>query len=303
MIDLSYRGEYTEKFEKLLSDYTGIEYVLCTNTGTAALHLAYFTSGIEPGTEVIVPALTFVATANALRYIGAHPNFVDVDDHLGIDITKTKKYLKNIVVKVEDKNYNKITGREITGIVPVHLLGIPVNMDGVLDIAIEYNLRIIEDACQALGSTYKGDHVGAFGDCGALSFNGNKILTTGGGGALLTRKKDLYEKAKHYSMVSRVSENIYDACGWNYRMSAWNALLGISQFEVLPVRLLQNNKKYKTANPIIKARRFTKPNNWKVGVSEGKPLFTPLTEYPMYKLSQKDDLSNAYDMWQRVRVI
>ena len=306
MIDLSYRGEYTKQFEAVLSDLTGIEYVLATNTGTAALHLGYLVSGVEPNTEVLMPCITFVATANALKYIGAIPHLLDIDDYLGIDINKTKKYLKNKLVKIQGKSYNKNTGRKVSAIVPVHLFGIPVNMDGILDIAIDYNLIVVEDACQALGSTYKGDHVGAFGDCGALSFNGNKIITTGGGGALLTRKKNLYDQALHLATTGKTESGDHNCIAFNYRMSAWNALLGLSQIDILPHRIKANNNKYKNCKErVIKDRKFTKPNHWRIGINKsmGQDLWKPLSELPMYKGVPKDDLANAYRLYNEVNMI
>lgn len=310
-MDYSYRGKEVELFEKKISEYTKIPYVLATNTGTAALHLAYLCSGIKPNDEVLVPALTYVGTVNPLSYIGAIPHFIDSNKYYVIDAEKLKLYLENIVEKRDGISYNKLTGNKITALVAVHIFGNACELNKLIVICQEYGLRLIEDAAQALGTFYRKRHVGDFGDCGILSFNGNKILTTGGGGALLTHYKSLYDKAKHLSMAAKVDgrlQNYHDEIGFNYRMPAWNAKLGLKQLKKLKGNLKKSDEfyqKYKEKYD-IKVPDYCKPNLWKNGVINkhvGLPVWELISNLPTYSHCPKMDLSNALFLENNLRYI
>ena len=232
-------GEYVNRFEKAICEYTGAKYAILTVNGTAALHVPLILVGVEENDEVLMPALTFIATANAVSYIKAIPHFVDVDEKsLGIDADKLDEYLSSIVF-IDDNGYciNKNTKRKIKAIVPMHTFGHPVDMDKLKKVAIKYNLKIVEDAAESLGSFYKGTHTGNFGELAAISFNGNKIITTGGGGCILTNDEKLAKKAKHITTTAKIPhpwEYEHDMIGYNYRMPALNAALGLAQIEKLP---------------------------------------------------------------------
>jgi perosamine synthetase len=302
VMDLSYRGQKTIDFEKAITDYTGIQYVIATNTGTAALHLCYIVSGIKENEEVFVPSLTFVGTVNPLSYIGAIPHFVDIDDRLGIHPEKLMDHIESNCTFKDGILYNKQTGRKISAIVPVHLLGNPCNMTDITVIANRLNLKVIEDSCQALGSKYCNTHVGDFSDCSALSFNGNKIITTGGGGAFLTNDYNLYQKALHLSMVSKdysIKKTYHNSVGYNYRMSAYNAILGLKQLKNIKSILKQKLKIKQAMNEcydIIQDRPNSQPNNWKVGFISDKgnyPAWEMISNLPMYKDCPKANLENT----------
>ena len=243
---VSSSGMYVDKFENDLADFTGSNYVVSVVNGTAALHLSLILSGIKPGDEVLVPALSFVATANAVAYCGAIPHFVDANyETLGLDTNKLREYL-NVETKLADGVcVNKKSGRIIRAIVPMHTFGHPVDIDGVLALANDFNLQVIEDAAESLGSFYRGRHTGTFGKFGILSFNGNKTITTGGGGALLTNNEEDGAKAKHMSTTARLKHNWefkHDEIGFNYRMPNLNAALGCAQMEKLPDKLLAKKR-------------------------------------------------------------
>lgn len=230
-------GEYVDLFEKKLADYTGVKRAIVTVNGTAALHACLLLSGVVAGDEVLVPTFTFIATANAVRYCGATPHFIDVtEETLGVDPVKLLRYLeKNFVVKF-GACQNKRTGAIVRSIVPMHSFGHPVDMDPLVDICAEFAIEIVEDAAESLGSYYKNTHTGNFGKLAALSFNGNKIVTTGGGGAILTNDEELGHLAKHLTTTAKVPhkwELNHDRIGFNYRMPALNAALGCAQLEQL----------------------------------------------------------------------
>ena len=231
--NISASGDYHTKFEKLLSKMTKSKFVVSTNSGTSALHISCILSGIGPGDEVILPAFTFVAPANSILYCGAIPHFVEIEKNfLGIDFDKLKNYLIKNTIKKGSSIYNKKTMRKIKAIIPVHPFGYPVDCEKMIKLAKDFNLTIIEDAADALGSYYKNKHVGTFGKFGVLSFNGNKIITCGSGGAILTQSKKLALKARSLINTSKVNHKfrfIHDDIGFNYRMSNINAAIGYSQ--------------------------------------------------------------------------
>jgi aminotransferase in exopolysaccharide biosynthesis len=238
-------GKFVDRFELDLAQYTGAKYVVATVNGTAALHIALKLAGVIQDDEVLVPALTFVATANAVVYCNATPHFVDSEEStLGIDVVKLRSYLRDHTKIIAGQCVNTASGRIIRAVVPMHTFGHPVDMDGLIDLASEFKLVVIEDAAESLGSTYKGQHTGTLGRFGALSFNGNKTITTGGGGAILTDDPELARRAKHITTTAKLPhawEYRHDEVAYNYRMPNINAALGCAQLEQLP-QLLESKR-------------------------------------------------------------
>ena len=229
------KGRFIEQFESQLSSYTGSRFVVAVSSGTAALHLSLLLAGVREDDEVLIPDLTFVATANAVSYCGALPHLMDCEErHLGLDTVKLKQYLTQNTEQRSGVCVNRNTERVIRAIVPMHTFGHPVDMEPLMQLAHDFRINLVEDAAEGVGSFYQGKHVGSFGVLGALSFNGNKILTTGGGGAILTDDKELSERARHLIRVARVSHSWsfdHDAVGYNYRLPNLNAALGCAQME------------------------------------------------------------------------
>ena len=231
-------GKYVDEFELRLAEVTGSRYAIATVNGTAALHVALNLAGVRPGDEVLVPALSFVATANAVAHCGAIPHFVDSEEStLGLDANALRDYLAAIADRGEGAARNKKTGRKIAAIVPMHAFGHPVDLDALLSVSADFGIPIVEDAAESLGSYYRGRHTGTFGKFAALSFNGNKIITTGGGGAILTQDAELAKHAKHITTTAKQPhrwEFFHDEVAWNYRLPNLNAALGCAQLERLP---------------------------------------------------------------------
>ncbi|MGG0655031.1 LegC family aminotransferase [Rummeliibacillus pycnus] len=236
-------GKYVSQFEEDLAKLTGVKRAVAVVNGTAALHIALKVAGVQPNDEVLMPALTFVATANAISYIGAVPHFVDVSRvSLGLDPMKLDTHLEKIAVKQNGELINKETGRVIRAVVPMHTFGHPVELDELQIICDKYGLALVEDAAESLGSYYKGKHTGGFGHVNAISFNGNKIVTTGGGGAILTNDDTLADYAKHITTTAKVPhrwEYVHDEIAYNYRMPNINAALGCAQLEKVPTFIKQ----------------------------------------------------------------
>lgn len=230
-------GKFVDRFEEDMARYAGAKKaVVCVN-GTNALHMALMLSGVERDDEVLTQALTFIATCNALSYIGAHPVFLDVDlTTMGLSPEAVKEWLaKNAEVR-NGVCYNKRTGRRVKACVPMHTFGHPVRIEELLAVCEEYYIALVEDAAESIGSLYKGKHTGTFGKVGALSFNGNKTITTGGGGMLLFMDEELGKLAKHLTTQAKVPhrwEFRHDHIGYNYRMPNINAALGCAQLENL----------------------------------------------------------------------
>jgi perosamine synthetase len=226
-------GSYVDRFERELGDYTGAGHVAAVVNGTAALHLALILVGVRPGDEVIVPTLTFVATANAVAYCGALPHLADVSlPALGLDADKLDRHLADILEVRGDRQVNRLSGRPVSAVVVMHAFGHPAEIERLLDVCARHGLPVIEDAAEALGSTWHGRHCGSFGTVGTLSFNGNKVVTTGGGGAVLTADPALGKRAKHLSTTAKVAHPwlyVHDEVGFNYRMPNLNAALGCAQ--------------------------------------------------------------------------
>lgn len=230
-------GKYVDQFEALMCEITGAKYAVATVNGTSALHIGLIMAGVEKDSEVITQALTFVATANAISYIGAEPNFVDVEkDSLGIDPIKLEIYLKNIVELKDGQAFNKNTGKKISACVPMHTFGFPSKIDEIVSICNKYNIPVVEDAAESLGSFYKKQHTGTFGLLGTFSFNGNKTITSGGGGCIVTNDEALAKRAKHITTTAKVPHKWayrHDEIAYNYRLPNLNAALACAQVEQL----------------------------------------------------------------------
>ena len=325
-------GKFVDRFEEMVAEYTGAKKaVVCVN-GTNALHLAMLLSGVEQNDEVITQPLTFIATANAISYIGAHAVFLDVDlDTMGLSPVKVREWLeKNAEVK-GGECFNKNTGRRIKACIPMHTFGHPVHLDELVEVCKDYHLNLLEDAAESIGSFYKGKHTGTFGKIGAISFNGNKTITTGGGGMLLFMDEELGKYAKHITTQAKVPhrwEFVHDHIGYNYRMPNINAALGCAQMEHLQ-EFVDNKRdlaqKYAAYFKNSDVSFFIEPaecksNYWlnvvllkdksardrfleetnDAGVMT-RPIWQLMNRLPMFKDCQCGDLSNAE--WLEARVV
>jgi perosamine synthetase len=267
-------GKFVNRFEEEVARYTGIlKAVVCVN-GTNALHLALLLSEVKNNDEVITQPLTFIATANAIKYCGAHPVFLDIDQEtLGLSPAALLNFLETQTLQNSDGCFNKITKRRITACVPMHTFGNPCRIDQIVEICRQFKIEVVEDAAESLGSFYKGQHTGTFGKIGVLSFNGNKILTTGGGGMLLFKDEELAKRAKHLTTQAKVPhpwEFVHDEVGYNYRMPNINAALGLAQLEQLEFflkskqRIATEYQRFFAANSIqfVKEPRNCRSNHW-----------------------------------------
>ena len=234
-------GKFVDRFEVDLAAFTGAKHAVAVVNGTAALHIALKVAGVKVNDEVLIPALTFVATANAVAYCGATPHFVDSEERtLGVDAAKLRDYLTSQTEQHAGQCINRGTGQVIRAMVPMHAFGHPTDLDGILAVVHDFNIALVEDAAESLGSYYHGKHTGTFGLMGTLSFNGNKTITTGGGGAILTNNSELARYAKHITTTAKLPhawEYNHDEIGYNYRMPNLNAALGCAQLEQLPSML------------------------------------------------------------------
>lgn len=238
-------GKFVDRLENEIAAYTGaVRAVVCVS-GTNALHMAMMLVGVERDDEVLTQALTFIATCNAVSYIGAHPVFVDVDlDTLGMSPVAVRSWLEKNAEMRNGECYNRNTGRRVKACVPMHTFGHPVRIDVLADICNEWGIELVEDAAESIGSYYKGQHTGTFGKVGAISFNGNKTITTGGGGMMLFRDEELGKLAKHLTTQAKVPHRwafVHDHIGYNYRMPNINAALGCAQLENLD-RFVDNKR-------------------------------------------------------------
>ncbi len=243
---VSTAGSYVGRFEEMLQDFTDAKHVIATSSGTAALHAVFAGLEIGAGDEVIIPALTFVATANAVTYTGATPHFADVETtSLGLDASKLRAYLEVTTEQRDGQLINIKTGRRITAIACMHTFGHASDLDALTALCDDYGIDLIEDAAESLGSYYKGRHTGNHGRVSTLSFNGNKTVTTGGGGAIMTNDDALAQKLRHITTTAKQAhkwEFIHDEIGYNYRLPNMNAALGCAQIEALPGFLKQKRQ-------------------------------------------------------------
>jgi perosamine synthetase len=262
-------GKFVDRFESDLAEFTGVKRAVAVVNGTAALHICLKLVGVTAGDEVLIPTLTFVATANAVTYCGATPHFVDSEfKTLGMDPQKLDGYLRDVAEMKQDGCYNRQTSKRIRAVVPMHTFGHPVDLDALTAVCDRYRIPMVEDAAESLGSYYKGKHTGNRGRVSALSFNGNKVITTGGGGAILTNDEELGRLAKHMTTTARVPhawDLAHDMVGYNYRLPNINAALGCAQLEQLPSFLERKRalaERYKSIFQNIKGVSFfTEPGN------------------------------------------
>jgi perosamine synthetase len=241
-------GKFVDRFENDLASYCGAKHAVAVVNGTAALQVALRIAGVQNGNEVLVPALTFVATASAVVQSGATPHFIDSEERtLGVNPRALREYLTQISERRDALCVNRFTGRVIRAVIPMHTFGHPVDLDGLMGVARDFNLILVEDAAESLGSLYHGRHTGTFGLMGTLSFNGNKTITTGGGGAILTNDTELAKHAKHLTTTAKVPHRWnfdHDEIGYNYRLPNLNAALGCAQLEQLSGYLESKRRLY-----------------------------------------------------------
>ena len=254
---VSSAGKYVNLFEKNIAEYTGVKFAVACVNGTSALQVSLRLAGVQPGDEVIVPSLTFIAPVNAITYIGASPVFMDSDKNYNIDSDKTIEFIKYETVFEDGFTYNKTTKKKISAIVPVHVWGNAVWLDKLVSVCDELNIAVVEDASESLGTFYKqgkysGKHTGTIGKLGCISFNGNKIITTGGGGMILTNDKKLADKASYLTTQAKDDpvRYVHHEIGYNFRLTNIQAALGVAQLEQLPIFLKRKReiyRQYKTA--------------------------------------------------------
>lgn len=239
-------GAYVDRIERDLAEFCGTRHAVAVVNGTAALHVSLLLAGVERGDEVLMPALTFIATANAASYAGGVPHFIDSEaQSLGVDPDKLDAHLAKVAERRDGGCYNRETGRRIAALIVMHAFGHPAQLEPLVALCEKWGIPLVEDAAESLGSTYRGTHTGNFGLVSALSFNGNKVMTTGGGGAILTNDPELAKRAKHLTTTARVPDRwnfVHDEIGFNYRMPNINAALGCAQLERLPDMLARKRR-------------------------------------------------------------
>lgn len=329
---VSYLGEYVGLFEQKLAEYTGAKYAIAVVNGTSALHIALLLAEVQPGDEVITQALTFVATPNAISYTGANPVFIDVNkETMGLCPEALSNFLNQYCVRKPDGyTYNKISNKRIKACVPMHTFGFPVYIENIKNICDEYNIALIEDSAESLGSYIKGRHTGTWGLCSIFSFNGNKTITCGAGGAIITDNEALAQKAKYLTTTAKKAhpwEFFHDQTGYNYRMSNVNAAIGCAQFEkieeILTSKRLTALKYSRFFNELgisfVSEREDTKVNYWlntilldnkeqrdnflKYSNSNGvmtRPIWELMTTLPMYNRCMHDELTNSKWLSERI---
>ena len=327
-------GKYVDQFEEMLASYTGVERAIAVVNGTSALHVALLLCGVQPNDEVLLPALTFVATANAVSYCHATPNFIDVSTStLGVDAAKLEQYLDAHFELREGVCYNGKTGNPVRALIGMHAFGHPFDVAGVKKVCDKYNLKLIEDAAESIGSFYRGKHTGGLADVGIVSFNGNKTITTGGGGAILVNDQSLGDQAKHITTTGKIPHPyryVHDVIAYNYRMPNINAALGVSQLEDLEA-IVENKRaiaaRYidafsnETDFQVLVEPKECRSNYWlnaiilnnaladqQDAIIKGfherqifvRPIWEPLHQLSMFENCPQMDLSNTVDLASRV---
>ena len=328
---VSSTGKFVDKLEEKIANYTDAKYVIATSSGTSALHTSLLLAAVGDNNEVITQPITFVATCNAINYCGAHPIFIDVDrETMGLSPASLIRFLEENVIIKNRQCINIKTGRVIKACLPMHTYGHACRVDEIREICDKYHIFLIEDAAESVGSRYKDKHTGTFGQLGAMSFNGNKIISAGGGGCIITNDKKLAHKAKHLTTTAKVPHKWdfnHDMVGYNYRMPNLNAALLVAQFENLD-KFISNKRElaseYETFFKNIDYNFFKEPkecksNYWlntiifknksqrdeflKITNSRGvmtRPVWTLMNKLPMFKNAQCDDLSNSEWLSDRV---
>lgn len=326
-------GKFVDKFEEDTAKYTGCKRAVVCVSGTNALHMSLMLAGVERDDEVLTQALTFIATCNALSYIGAHPVFIDVDkDTMGLSPIAVREWLAKNSEQKNGKCYNKQTGRRVKACVPMHTFGHPVHLDELVEVLQEYHIELVEDAAESIGSFYKGKHTGTFGKVGALSFNGNKTITTGGGGMMLFNDEELGAYAKHITTQAKIPhrwEFCHDHIGYNYRMPNINAALGCAQLEHIEEYVASKRETAKTYEEFFKDipeieffvdTPDTRSNYWlNVVILKDKeaqlnfleytndngvmtrPIWELMNRLPMFEKCENDGLKNT--IWFADRVV
>ena len=327
-------GPFVEKFEKSISNFTKSKYAISTINGTSALHIALKVIGLKEKEEVLIPAFNYIASTNATLYCGGIPHFVDINKQdLGIDVEKLEEYLKKNTKLVKNKLINKLSRNTIRAVLPTHVYGNPMDLDKLIRLCKKYNLKIIEDATEAVGSKYKNKHLGTIGDIGTLSFNGNKIITTGGGGMILVNNSKYSKLARHLTTVAREKSKFFighDMVGYNYKLPNINAALGYAQIKKIN-RLIklkrQLNKSYVNEFlkipevEILKENKGSKSNYWlNTIILKGinykyrdriiaeshrnnifiRPAWRCLSQNKYLRNFQKMNLSNTFDLQKRI---
>jgi len=324
-------GKFVDEFEEKIAEYTGIKYAVATSNGTSALHIALLLANVSSNDEVITQPLTFVATCNAISYCGAQPVFIDVDkDTMGLSPSALAEFLENNTSIKDQQCINNKTGKVIKACVPMHTFGHPCRIDEIKDICDQYHIVLIEDAAESLGSIYKNKHTGTFGQMGVMSFNGNKIITAGGGGCIITNDKELAKKAKHLTTTAKVTHKWnfnHDMVGYNYRMPNINAALLVAQLESLD-DFISNKRKLASAykkffNGIdcvfVKELIDSRSNYWLNSIIlknkqqrdefldetnsnnvMTRPIWTLMNKLPMYEHAQCGSLTNSEWLEERV---
>ena len=328
---VSSAGKFVEDFEKKIAKYVGAKYAIATSSGTSALHISMIMAGVDKDSEVITQPLTFVATCNAISYCNAKPIFVDVEkDTMGLSPFALRAFLENNTSIKNKQCINNKTNKVVKACVPMHTYGHPCKIDKIKKICDEHYIFLIEDAAESVGTLYKNRHTGTFGQLGAMSFNGNKIITAGGGGCIVTDDKTLAEKAKHLSTTAKVPHKWdfnHDIVGYNYRMPNLNAALLVAQLEklndfIINKRNLANKYEvfFKSMNyNFFKEPKDSKSNYWLNSIilknknqldkfldetnSKGimtRPVWTLMNKLPMFKDVQCNDLKNSNWLAERV---
>ena len=325
-------GKFVDEFEEKIANYTGAKYAIATSNGTSALHISLLLADVDQNSEVITQPLTFVATCNAISYCGAQPIFIDVDkDTMGLSPSALKYFLENNTTVKSQQCINNKTGKVIKACVPMHTFGHPCRIDEIKEICDKHHVFLIEDAAESVGSTYKGRHTGTFGQVGVMSFNGNKIITAGGGGCIVTNDKALAKKAKHLTTTAKVQHKWdfnHDMVGYNYRMPNLNAALLVAQLENLDNFISSKRKLanvyetfFNSTNYVfVKESMDSKSNYWLNSIllknkqqrdefldetnSSGimtRPIWTLMNKLPMFECAQCGNLKNSE--WLEDRVV
>lgn len=324
-------GKFVTLFEEKFAEFVGAKYAIAVVNGTQALFTALKVAGVKKDEEVLTQALTFIATANAVSYLEAKPVFLDADlNTLGLSYEALKKFLEENTIQKEGQAFNKKTGNKIAACVPMHTFGHPCQIDKIKIICEEYNISLIEDAAESLGSYYKNKHTGTFGKMGIFSFNGNKVITTGGGGMIVTDDEDLAKKAKHLTTTAKIPhawEFNHDEIGYNFRMPNLNAALGVAQLELLPdflkkkreladkyinffktlgLKFIQEPEKAQS-NYWLNALQFENladRNNFLEYTNSHnvmtRPIWTPMNQLEMFKSAEHDSLVNTEYLFKRI---